>query len=300
MNRSTGSAVAGLLLLAAASPSQAQSPLDRRCTSGDDVRRIEIRFADDQDSLPCRVIYRPEAESDTVGIVSWRGIRDLGTCEAQAREIVDRLTDEGWTCTSEDPEDATSPENLSEAALREPDGTGDEPSGTTEPEPLATIEGPPPSEDLDPPARLVDNPDLPDPPTDLAAMIEQDLARLDTTLDGALEAQLAGHGDVNDDDLDDALVIYTYISPQPAHRQFLAVYLFDGETYRLSATRSVGGNVNGTTGARVEAVDRGVIHLSLQAFEPGDDACCPSGRRVLALALRDLDLVEINSEAPTR
>ena len=67
-----------------------------RCGKGDDVRRIEIRFESEDGDLPCRVIYRPEFESDTIGTVSWRGINDIDICKAQATEVVDRLMKEGY------------------------------------------------------------------------------------------------------------------------------------------------------------------------------------------------------------
>ena len=75
---------------------------------------------------------------------------------------------------------------------------------------------------------------------------------------------------------------------------------FDGETYQLTTTKPVGGTISATMGARVVAIDQGIIHLVLDAYEPGDASCCPSGTRHHALALRELDLVEIDGDAPTR
>ena len=285
------------------SSSKAQTPSDHRCVNGADIRRIEIRFEDGLSKLPCRVIYRPETETDTVGIVSWRGLPDLASCEAQATAVIDRLRDEGWVCSSDQILDATAGDLLDTDADEEvePPLVDEVTIPTEEPglDDNATSRDLP-QEEVDIPARLVDNPSLSPLPADLAATIERDLAALDTTLDGLLEAVVAGYGDLDGDELEDAVILYSYASPQPAYRQFLAAYMFDGETYQMRATRAIGGNINGTTAAKVEAIEDGVIRLSLRAFEPGDAACCPTGVREMAVALRDLDLVEIDAETLTR
>lgn len=291
----------GLLLFTGDHHALAQTATDQRCAKGADVRRIEIRFADDSGNLPCRVIYRPEADSDKLGIVSWQDISDLPACQAQANEVVERLTVEGWTCAEDvnaGEDDTTVAEFLIQNAVD---------NAAPNDAPLADVNAPDiddadrqTTEIADQPARLIDNPDLPPPTDELVSIIEEDLDRLDTTLDGLLVAEIAGYGDLNADDIDDALVLFTYSSPQPAYRQFLAAYMFDDESYQLTATKPVGGHINATKDARVEAIDGGVIHLTLQAFEPGDASCCPSGTRRLALALRDLDLVEIDADVPTR
>ena len=290
---------------------------DQLCAKGPDVRRIEIKLSNGGD-LPCKVVYRPDVDSDTLGIVSWQDIPSLDACVAQAQEVVDRLTVEGWTC-AEAAQTATQAGNqgsgsVSELSDRNPPLFARAEDIRIEENP--NVDGPAlPSEvspslvqgedkvdqgEFDEPARFVENPDIAPPSEDLASLIENDLDQLDTTLDGILEAKIAGYGDVNADDIDDALVLYTFTSPQPAYRQFLAIYTFDGEIYQLTATRPVSGNVSATMGAQIETIDQGVIHLSVQAFEPGDASCCPTGTRRLAIALRELDLVEIDADVPTR
>ncbi|MGI9419522.1 MAG: hypothetical protein ACR2RA_16975 [Geminicoccaceae bacterium] len=318
-------AVTGLFALVAGHQSLADTDSDQRCAKGADVRRIEIRFADQDGGLPCKVVYRPEAESDTLGIVSWQDLQSAAACEAQANEVIERLTEEGWTCAADDALQTAqdSAQAQSEAAVgsiaaeqdaeaaSQPVATPEDPTSVdaaasqrdqTPIDETPIVEGEDDNrfDEVDESAELVANTDLPPPSGTLTAMIEQDLARLDVTLDGSLEATVAAYGDLNADDIEDALVLYTYRSPQPAYRQFLVAYVFDGETYQLTATRPVSGNVSATMDARIETIDRGVIHMALKAFEPGDASCCPSGTRYLALALRDLDLVEIDAEAPTR
>ncbi|MEM7041553.1 MAG: hypothetical protein AAF543_01955 [Pseudomonadota bacterium] len=289
-------------------------PADQRCANGADVRRIEIRFVDADGNLPCKVIYRPETDSDTLGIVSWQDIDSVEACRAQAKEVTDRLTVEGWTCAADQAEvpepdgglaaqfAADVAEERAKLVDAESQIATDVVEQPTQDE-IATLVGDGDTssiDDADVPAAFIDNPDLPAPPDVLVSLIEEDLAQLDTTLDGVLEAQIAGYGDLNADEVDDALVLYTYTSPQPAYRQVLMAYVFDGESYQLTATKPVGGTSSATKAAKVELIEKGVIHLTLQAFEPGDLACCPSGARRLALALRDLDLVEIDAGVPTR
>ncbi len=274
----------------------AEAPPDYRCGLGKDVRRIEIRFENELGDLPCRVIYRPELESDTVGTVSWRGITALSACMAQANEIIDRLTAEGWTCAAQDDattaNDALPSRQVAQATQEQGVAVGDDDRRRDLDQRFAETE--------DRPAVLIDNPDIPPPAPDLAALIDQDLKRLDATLDGRLEAQIGKYGDLNADDVADALVLVTYVSPQPAYRQFLFAYLFDGKTYQLTATKSVSGSAQATRDAVILDVDQGIVHLSLRAFEPGDPSCCPSGTRQIALALRNLDLVPIEGAVLTR
>ena len=276
-------------------PALADVTADQRCVNGGDVRRIEIRFADDEGSLPCRVIYRPEADSETIGIVSWQDIESVPACQAQADEVVQRLTLEGWSCSNDDiaadkavalahelpPSDTY---NSAEVTAPIEAAIGDLKAGTT----------------TDRVTHFVENSDVDPPSEDLVELIESNLSVLSTSIDGRLEAKIAGYGDLNADEVDDALVLYTYTSPQPAYRQFLAAYVFDGETYQLTATRAVGSHISATRNAQLEVIDGGVVHLSLQAFEPGDPSCCPSGTRYIALALQELDLVQIDADTPTR
>jgi len=275
--------------------SSAQSePLeDYQCGKGADIRRIEIRFEDEVDQLPCRVIYRPETENQSVGTVSWRGIATLENCQSQAQVVVDRLIAEGWSCATL----SVSPENEAQEVI---EATVDATSLDTEDEASKVDEGEEVEDEIDQPAVLFENPSLGKPPSDLVTLIEQNLDKLDSTLDGTLQAQIAAYSDLNADDIDDALVLYTFVSPQPAYRQFLAAYLFDGETYQLTSTKPIASSSTDTKNAKIDKIDQGIIQIKLDAFEPGDESCCPSGVRELALALRDLELVEIDQSVPTR
>jgi len=326
----------GFLSLTFGQPTKADDFSAKRCTNGADIRLVEVRFANPEGDLPCKVIYRPAIESNTVGIVSWQGIDSLEACKARVDEVINRLTSEGWDCTAQ--------QNQIDAAISQTDADEGDEGEAIAPPPDFAIENkeaslgaapllprdveqsPSPSSPFDAPAevpvdvpdeipikedggrtnefdetaRFVDNLGLPAPTDDLVDMIEDDLAGLDTTLDGRLVARIAGYGDLNDDAIEDALVLYTFTSPQPAYRQFLMAYIFDGETYQLTAVKPISGNVSATKSARIEMIEGGVIHIKLQAFEPGDVSCCPSGTRDLALVLRELELIDIDANVPSR
>lgn len=290
--------IATTMSLAAISSSFAQAAEDYQCRKAEDVRRIEIRFEDEIDQLPCRVVYRPETENDTVGTVSWRGITELESCRAQAAEVVDRLIAEGWDCTIEAEQLEAGLPNLQDATP-----ANDQPADDTDRAPInerqERLNEQPEEEESQEPF-LVENSDLDAPLPDLVALLNQDLGKLATALDGSLRAEIVAYDDLNADDVADALVLLTYTSPQPAYRQFLAAYLFDGENYQLTATRPIASSSNNTKNATIDDVDQGIIKVTLQGFEPGDQSCCPSGVRQISLALRDLDLVEIDRKALTR
>lgn len=276
------------------------------CTKDDDVRRIEIRFKDNASQLPCRVVYRPETESGSVGTVSWRGIDKVDQCKAQALEIVERLTAESWTCVQLD--EKPDPERNEMIVARLPNKASpsiseptDQAASTEETEATATasliepdIENELRNDDGPLIPVLLENPDLEAPSPELESVVKGDLDKIAQTLDGKLEAEILSYEDLNSDGAADALVVLTYRSPQPAYRQFLSAYLFDDEAYQLAATRLIASSSTDTLNAALDEVDQGMITLLLDIYMPGDDVCCPSGSRSLNLELQGLELVEIN------
>lgn len=292
MRRFWGTLIVSTMSIVITSPVRSEALEDYQCGKGEDIRRIEIRFEDSSGQLPCRVIYRPETENDTVGTVSWRNMAALEQCQAQAKQVVDRLTSEGWTCAIDDERAHISSEALVAKAV---EAKADVNAENTNPS-----AGNQPAVEVETPAGLLDNPDIVAPPPMLTALINEDLAKLDATLDGNVQAKIVAFDDLNADDIEDALVLLTYASPQPAYRQFLAAYLFDGEAYQLMATKPIAGSSSDTMNATIDDIDQGIIQVTLQSYEPGDDFCCPSGVRQMFLALRNLDLIEIDRSAPTR
>lgn len=284
--------IASMMSAVVSSVALAQSAEDYLCGKEEDIRRIEIRFEDDSGQLPCRVVYRPETESDSVGTVSWRGINRVDECKAQALQVVERLTAEGWSCAFVDHKAKIGDPKVIEVNLT---------AKTTIPtDDEQTIGAGLADEEFSPEPVLLENPDLEPPSPELAFAVEEDLAKLAATLDGRLEAKIISYEDLNTDGISDALTVLTYASPQPAYRQFLTAYFFDGEAYQLAATRLIASSSTDTLNAALDEVDQGIIKLSLEAYRPGDKSCCPSGVEQLSLALRGLELVEIDKKVLTR
>ena len=276
------------------SHAMAQSGEDYLCGKDEDIRRIEIRFEDNTGQLPCRVVYRPETESDSVGTVSWRGIKKVEECKAQALQVVERLTAEGWSCAFVDNNEAKASPS---AEVIEVNLTAKTTIPTDDARPISRSLT---EEETTADPVLLNSPNLNAPSTALTSAVETDLAKLATTLDGRLEAEIISYEDLNTDGLSDALAVLTYTSPQPAYRQFLTAYLSDGEAYQLTATRLIASSSTDTLNAALDDVDQGVIRLSLEAYRPGDESCCPSGVEQLSLALQGLELVEIKERTLTR
>jgi hypothetical protein len=89
-----------------------------QCRRGDLVRRIELRFADDADRLPCQVVYWKDQENPGEPRVPWRANSDLEFCIAKAREMVDGLQSSGWACDGAVPaQDAAAPPSQDAAEL---------------------------------------------------------------------------------------------------------------------------------------------------------------------------------------
>jgi hypothetical protein len=248
----------------------------------DGARLIEVLFSNLQAGQACKVIYRPESESDKLGTVAWQDLASADLCRARADEVIGQLLKDGWTCTLTREEGTTVAQAFPEHAELDQEAS------------FGSFD------DVEKRTSLSVYPDLEQPSDELLTLIDADLNNLGAKLDGSLHGMVAGYGDLNDDGVDEVLVLFSYQSPKPAYRQFIVAYMHDGEAFRLTSTKPIGGYASGMIDARVDAVDRGVVHLTLQSFEPGDASCCPSGQRPLALMLRDLDFVEVDAGTPTR
>ena len=137
-------AVIGALSLIAVSllAGHAQSE-EYQCRRGDLVRRIELRFADDADRLPCQVVYWKDQESPGEPRVPWRANSDLEFCIAKAREMVEGLQSAGWACDGATPsQDAAAPPSQDAAEL-----AAIEPSAGSSRAPAAQATAPPPADD---------------------------------------------------------------------------------------------------------------------------------------------------------
>ena len=315
MVRSIVIACAALTLVPAGLAGSAAAREDK-CVRGDgQIRRIELAAEDPARGVPCEVVYWKDTEEPGVRRVLWNARTDADFCRNKADELVAKLEAVGWTCTEVD-------EAVEQAASSTPPAT----TQPVTPAPLATSEAalPPeqtprdqaavapefkealaPEQSAVPPVAAtttappaVASTTSPEAQDALAVIIEQNLARLNEGVEGDFDALIADYGDLNTDGYQDGLVLFTYESQRLGQARFIAVYLFDGETYTLAATKPLTGGADRLKGAEVESVDGGVISVRLNILEPGDAACCPSGVHRQALILRNGELIEVNAPSP--
>ena len=121
----------------------------------------------------------------------------------------------------------------------------------------------------------------------LETVIQANLSSLNQSVDGDFQAQIGDFGDLNADGIDDAVVFFNYESSTADFTQFVAAYLFNGESYHLAATKPVGGTDLAVRKVEVEAIVDGQIQLKLLL----NDASQTEDRRA-AMALKDGQLVE--------
>lgn len=122
----------------------------------------------------------------------------------------------------------------------------------------------------------------------LQTVIDANLASLNQTVDGDFQAKIGDFGDLDSDGIQDAVVFFNYESSTADFTQFVAAYLYDGENYRLAATKPVGGTDLAVRQVDVEEIVDGSIQLRLVL----NDAAQSENRRA-AMILKDGQLVEI-------
>ncbi len=122
----------------------------------------------------------------------------------------------------------------------------------------------------------------------LQTVINANLASLNQTVDGDFQAKIGDFGDLDSDGIEDAVVFFNYESSTADFTQFVAAYLYDGQSYRLAATKPVGGTDLAVRQVDVEEIVDGSIQLRLVL----NDAAQSENRRA-AMILKDGQLVEI-------
>lgn len=239
----------------------------RSCKLDDGTRRIKIEVEDPKRGKPCALVYWSETDQSDEGQVLWRAEHDAEFCTKRLGFIVDKWTDEGWQCSTDDSiaqvavETAIVPE-LALAPTKEPE---------SEAAPVNVDE---PSSSIDP---------------KLEAIIEADAERIGEWMEVEADIKVAAHGDLNADGTDDAVVFLAYQSEQAAYRQYLMSYLVADETYELAGVKLLTGANPPPAEARVEQIDGGgTIWLSLPEAD---------GTRLepIGYQLRNQQLVEVDT-----
>jgi hypothetical protein len=250
-----------------------------QCQRGDLVRRIELRFADDADRLPCAVIYWRDTEAPGRPQNLWHADHELEFCRSKAREMVERLESAGWGCEGAPIGSA--------AATGAPERSSPDPERPDDP---AASRG---SESASPTAR-------PDQAT-LRAALARDIQRLQELTAGSpgeFATDTATLGDLNGDGLEDAAVLLTHRAEGAEPTYYLLAYVFNGATFQPVARINLEAYYRNFTEVGIQDVAGGSVDILLHVPRADDPQCCPSGRRQATFGLRDGQLVLLKESEP--
>lgn len=267
------------VMLAASPPVLAEQ---FQCRLGQAERRIELRFADNGNRLPCEVLYWRDVAVDAEPEVLWRAESEAGFCSERTQELIARLENGGWRCTSPEETQAAAGET---AEPRPPDDD------------RTTAAAPDPSHAPDPSGQeRTDGQDAAERQQEaLGQAIRRDLERLNrltASADGRFSMNVAKLGDLDRDGIDDAAVVMTYRTGSDA-AYYLLAYLSDGSTFRPAAKTYLGGSAQNLEVSEIETIDDGAIRVRFQAAGPGGPA--PERRERAAFVLEDGKLVEAST-----
>jgi hypothetical protein len=272
---------------------------DFLCRNGDLTRRVEVSPGDAARNVACEVRYWRNAAIASGAQVLWRATQDTAFCDAKARRLLDDLEAGGWSCAARDqparseaieeapppaPGASAAPAPAQEPPLREA-------RLPAEPAPAAAPRAEPPAQARQPAAPAASrNPAAGRNVALLDRVVDETLRSVQQLYGGDFRAEDTAFGDLDGDGRDDAAILVTYEADRDDYVQYLVAYLFDGQTYRSSATKNVGGRFLDVQRAEVQGiVDRSIV-VVLQALDE-DAACCEP--REVAFALEDGQLVEV-------
>ena len=270
------------------------------CRSGELTRRVEVSPGDGE-NVACEVRYWRNAASPGEARVLWRATQDEDFCHTKARELLDTLEAGGWTCAASDQPapSETGPEGAAPAPSAAPP-----PAPEREPTPvrearLPAAPAPGAGSQAEPPAPARQQAAAPaarhTPAADrnvalLDQVVERTLSSVQQLYGGDFRADDTAFGDLDGDGRDDAAILVTYEADRDDYVQYLVAYLFDGETYRSSATKNVSGRFLDVQRAEVRGIVDQSIVVVLEAPD-ADAACCET--RETAFALKEGQLVEV-------
>jgi hypothetical protein len=277
MPRFRSVAVLATLSWVAVSVAAAQALAEEfQCQRGDLVRRIELRFTEDADRLPCDVVYWRDTETPGRPQRLWHADHQLDFCRTKAREMVEGLESAGWRCGG-------APSGASAAAAA-PEGPSPAPE---RPDVPAASDG---SESASPTAR-------PDQAT-LRAALARDIQRLEELTAGSageFATDTATLGDLNGDGLEDAAVLLTHRAEGADPTYYLLAYVFNGATFLPAARINLEAFYRNFTEVGIEEVAGGAVDILLRVPRADDPQCC---RRQATFGLRDGQLVLLKESEP--
>lgn len=242
-----------------------------QCQRGDQVRRVELRLADDADQLPCEVVYWLDTEAPGQPQSLWNAQNQLDYCRDKARQMVERLESAGWAC------DAGGDDALAPPTAAGPESPRPAPAESVPPQPAE-------------PAATRGQPDL----ATLRAALDRDVRRLEELTagsSGGFATDGATLGDLNGDGLEDAAVLLTHSTEGEEPTHYLLAYLFVGETFRPIARVNIEAFYHNFADVKIEDVTEGAVQILLHVPRADDPPCCPSGRRQATFGLQDREFV---------
>jgi hypothetical protein len=71
------------------------------CKIGEVMRRVEVRYYEEEKQVPCEVHYYKDTEEPGEDRVLWRAENQADFCENKMSAFVDELTGLGWYCQSQ-------------------------------------------------------------------------------------------------------------------------------------------------------------------------------------------------------
>lgn len=286
-----------------------------QCRSGETLRRVIVEVGDLNTSLPCEVVYWKDTEAPGVRRVLWNARSDAQFCDSKAAGLVEKLANSGWNCDGgSNSAGLSQPASVAQPSQPQSTGTASSASVPTvdaakvaeEPRPIETniaAANPAPALQTEAPSSTTAAAPADSTSTQTAALapeererdneklqsvINQNLESLNKSVDGDFEAEVGRFGDLNADGLDDAVVFFNYQSSTADFTQFVAAYLFNGESYHLAATKPVGGTERAVEKVEVENIVDGSILLKLHLNDASQ-----TENRSAAMTLKDGQLIEI-------
>jgi len=269
------------------------------------ARYLQIEVDNPNEALPCRVVDRPDAETREV---IWRARYEVGFCREKAEETRIILESQGWACRPLSAQEQRGDERLQNDVLSNDRSIvaawrclgGLEPVKlTTASEPSIPVVKPADlTRSTDPAAPASSTPTTStkaalteDILTDeaLRATVEQDLKAIgQNVIDETTDVETA-LGDLNADEIDDAIVLLTRRDHPGRPHRLLMAYLDNEDGYRLVDVLVLDAEDDGPEDELALAIEDGSIRIQ---------TCCDPQQppSILALTDRKLSYVDPFSE----
>lgn len=248
---------------------------DQPSSEEDLVRRIEIEIDDLERGLPCKVVHnRLRPRSGTSEII-WRAQFEKGFCHRKANESRLLLESQGWDCQIEH-SNTIQLDPTQNVVMAWQCGRRLETA-------IAKFNPLPPV----PTARPKPNSTRVDQVADqtLRKVVEQDLATIARSIsDPGVTFEFA-HGDLNSDNLDDAIVVLIRRLDERRWDRTIVAYLGDDPSYRLVDIRISPVNESQPIDDITVEIRDGIVWLR---------TCCDNATESTAFVLRDRELTYYN------